>query len=66
MPNLDITTVYLTPEQCALFILFQEHYDNISFMLANKAFDMKHGNVVLSFDDLGLVKAIKKEIFIQR
>lgn len=59
----DKTIVYLTPEQTALFILFQQHYDNIGFLMSKEVFNMKAGNVILSFDPTGKIKSIKKEIF---
>ena len=59
----DKTIVYMTPEQVALFILFQQHYDNIGFLMQHNVFDMKQGNVHLSFDNDGLIKSIKKETF---
>lgn len=54
---------FLTPEQAALFILFQQHYDNISYLLSQKVFDVIPGNVILHIDDTGRVKSIKKETF---
>lgn len=62
--SLDNTTiVYLTPEQVALFILFQEHYNNIAFLLSKDVFKLKNSNVILSFDSNSQIKTIKKEIF---
>ncbi len=43
----DTTIVYLSPEQTALFILFQEHYDNIGFLMSKEVFNVKGGNVTL-------------------
>lgn len=58
----DIVT-YLTSEQAALFILFQQHYDNISYLLSARIFDVIPGNVILHIDDTGRIKSIKKETF---
>jgi hypothetical protein len=61
--NSDKTTVFLAPEQVALFRLFTQHYDAIDFMLKSGVFDMKQGNVVLSFDQKGRLKSIKRELY---
>lgn len=62
----ELSTVYLTKEQAALFILFQGHYDNIAFCIAEGVFDMTGGNAVLSFDPNGKLQTIKKEVFSHR
>ncbi len=65
-PKTNEVPVYLTPEQAALFILFQENYDNIGFLISKRVFEMKGGNVTLSFDPNGKITSIKKEIFERR
>lgn len=59
----NTTPVFLTPEQAALFVLFMQHYDSIGFMIGSGVFDMKQGNVVLSFDQKGRLKTIKRELY---
>lgn len=54
---------FLSKEQAALFILFQQHYDNIAYLLSKQVFDTAPGNIVLSFDNFGRIKSIKKETF---
>lgn len=62
--NEDATVVtYLTSEQAALFLLFQEHYDNIAYLLSARVFDVAPCNIVLAIDPTGRVKSIKKETF---
>ncbi len=38
--------------------------DALAFMVRAGTFDMKGGNVILSFDPQGKLKSIKKEIFV--
>lgn len=57
------TPVYMTPEECALFILFQKNYDSIGLMFRAGVFELKKGNAILSFDEKGVLRSIKREIF---
>lgn len=55
--------VELTPEQAALFVLFQGNYDAFGFMVQQGVFDIRQGNATLNFDSEGRLKSIKKELF---
>ncbi len=62
----DKTIVYMTPEQVALFILFQKHYDSISYLISQEVFELKDSNAVIHFDHDGYIKSLKKESFFHR
>lgn len=59
----ELIKVELTPEQAALFILFQGNYDTFGFMVQQGVFDIRQGNATLNFDPEGRLKSIKKELF---
>lgn len=59
-------TVFMTPEQAALFVLFQEHYDNIAYLLSQRVFDLPSSNFSVHLDQDSRIKSIKKELFIYR
>lgn len=52
--------IFLTDEQCALFILFQKHYPNIGVLISQGIFDMKQGAVTLHFNQSGDINSIEK------
>ena len=61
-----LTTVLMTDEECALFILFQKHYDNIAYLISQGVFDIKEGNAKLSFNQNGECLSIEKQLFNHR
>lgn len=56
------TSVWLTDEQQALFVLFMKHYDNIGFMIQHGVFDTKRGSVTLNFTPEGIINSIEKRV----
>lgn len=58
--------VFLTKEEAALFVLFQQNYDSIAFLISQNVFDIRNGNAILSFTQDGQLKSIKKELFCYR
>lgn len=56
--------VELTPEQAALFVLFQGNYDKFGFIISSKIFDIRGGSAELHFSNEGELLLIKKhEVF---
>lgn len=62
----ELTTVLLSKEDAALFILFQQNYDNIAFIIASKALQVKKGSVTLDFDSSGKIQAITRKLSTHR
>ena len=62
----DLIDIKMTKEQAALFSLFQGHWDNISFCIAEGVFDLRGASATLNFAPNGHLKSIKKETFIHR
>lgn len=58
----DTTIVYMTPEQVALFILFQKYYDSIAFMISQNVFEIKHGSCTLHFNSRGALISLDKHL----
>lgn len=59
-----MTTLHLSDEQAALYVLFMKNFDNISFLLANEALDLKRGNVTVNFDNDGKIVSIEKHTYV--
>jgi len=53
-----MTNLSLTDEQAALFILFQQNYDNFAFLLSQGVFDTRQGSVQLNFSREGLIHSL--------
>lgn len=63
MSNVSIN---LSPEEARLFMLFRQHQANFQVLVDNHVFDIKRGNVILSYDDHGRLAAIKLEEMVFR
>lgn len=53
----------MTPQDAALFVMFQEHYHKISFMIAQGAFEVRHGSVIVNFDKDGNISSLERRLF---
>ena len=58
--------VLMTKEDAALFILFNQHYDSIAFLIGSKALDVRRGEVTLDFDSAGRLQRVTKKISTSR
>ena len=56
----ETTTLFLTPEECAQFILFQKHRALIGLLESLQAFDLKDGSIEIHFNRLGEIIAVNK------
>lgn len=61
--NNAITTLELTRHDAALFVLFQQYYNDFGFMVQSGVFDIRNGKASLQFDEFGHLKNIKKELW---
>lgn len=59
-PSKIEVAVYMPDEQAQMFLLFQQHYDNISILLKSGVFSVRSGSVVLNFDIHGKLKTVKR------
>ncbi len=59
-------SVMMDKEDAALYVLFCQHYDNISFLIGSKALDVKKGSVTLDFDSAGTLQRVTKTISTSR
>ncbi len=59
-------TVFMTPEEAALFVLFQQHYDNIAYLLSERVFDLPNSSFDVHLDHEGRIKTLKKQLFLYR
>ena len=57
-----MTTITLTDEQAALFIIFEKHYHTIAFMIACGVFDIAIGEATLKFSKGGTLVAVEKNL----
>jgi hypothetical protein len=55
--------IEITDGEAAMFLLFRKYQDTFAFMLSCGVFDVKGGNVILSFDQAGRLKSVKRELF---
>lgn len=62
----ELTTVLLSQEDAALFIIFQQNYENIAFLIASKGLDVKKGSVTMDFSPSGKIERITKKISTSR
>lgn len=58
----DMVTISLRNEEAALFVLFQQHYDNISFLIGSKAFELRKGSFTVDVDPSGNFQRVTKTI----
>jgi len=61
--NEALTTVQMTRHDAAMFLLFQQYYDDFGFMLQSGVWDIQNGKAILSFDNSGALKNIKRELW---
>lgn len=61
--NDAITTLELTRHDAALFVLFQQYYNDFGFMVQSGVFDIRNGKATLSFDESGALKNVKRELW---
>lgn len=55
------TAVYLTCQEAERFKIFQQFYDEFDLMVRNGVFGFISGDVVISRDEHGKIRKIKKE-----
>ncbi len=58
--------VLMTREDAALFVLFNQHYDNIGFLIGSKAFDIKKASFTVDVDSAGSFQRVTKVIHTSR
>jgi hypothetical protein len=61
--NNAMTTVQMTRHDAALFLLFQQYYDDFGFMMESGVWDIRNGKATLHFDEGGRLKNIKRELW---
>ena len=59
-------SVLMTKEDVALFVLFNQYYDNIGFLIGSKALTTKRGEVTLDFDSAGNIQRITRKLYTSR
>lgn len=59
----NLIAINLTEEEAYRFRWFMDHYPSIKLMIDSQVFETKRGNALLSFDNSGTIKSIKRELF---
>lgn len=59
-------SVLMTREDAALWVLFNQHYDNIGFMVGANAFTVKKGKFTIDVDSAGRFQRITTELSTSR
>lgn len=49
----NTTAIFLTPEECLLFVQFQKRFAFMKLMENTGAFDIRNGSLEVHFDSLG-------------
>lgn len=57
IPN-DLTTLFLTPEEAALFVQYQKRYTFMKLLESVGAFDLKSAHITIHFDSIGGVGSV--------
>lgn len=52
------TPVYLTPEDCQLFVQFQKRYAFMKLLESLNVFSLRSANVVINFNNLGEIMSV--------
>lgn len=60
MPNKTIP-IYVIDEDAKKFILFQQHFELFSTLLAAGVFVQKNAQIVLNFDNNGVLQVIERK-----
>lgn len=61
MKGLETTPVYLTPDECEQFAIFQQHRGLIQVLEEIGAFEMVSGKVTIHFDMFGKIHSVDKQ-----
>ena len=59
-------SVLMTKEDAALFVLFNQYYDSIGFLIGSRALDIKKGSVTLDFDSSGKLQRVTRTLSTSR
>lgn len=57
--NPNTTAIFLTDEEIAQFLIFQQNYASVSTMIDAGVLSIKNGKAIVSFDYLGRVADIE-------
>ncbi len=55
-----VVTVFLDEPQARQFVEFQQHYNTVSILIANKVFEQKGAAITLHFDKDGKLRNITR------